>query len=209
MRSSKWKRHEENCSAPWDEKGPALIIVQLVYTRFLLRCYYFCPFFNEANIKVILFQLRVGIYSLYLVMLIKNIIFMYLSQRKYHFIKIQLDSDNICKDYWITAVWTWSALFYFHHPNKSNHNKQTKGFLLLISEVTDPLAFRTVFYVKNIPKILCFTDCCMSDLILENSYFLSHIYVIKYVYFVELMSLYKQFVYDKVNQHFHYYQNAA
>lgn len=29
---------------------------------------------------------------------------MYLSQKKYHFIKIQLDSDNICKDHGITAV---------------------------------------------------------------------------------------------------------
>lgn len=93
---------------------------------FLATLLLLLSFFNEANIKVILFQLRVGIYSLYLVMLIKNIIFMYLSQRKYHFIKIQLDSDNICKDYWITAVWTYSALFYFHHPNKRNHNKQTK-----------------------------------------------------------------------------------
>jgi len=59
-------------------------------------------------------------------MLIKNIIFMYLSQRKYHFIKIQLDSDNICKDYGITAVWTQTALFCFHYLDKGNHNKQSK-----------------------------------------------------------------------------------
>lgn len=59
-------------------------------------------------------------------MLIKNIIFMYLSQRKYHFIKIQLDSDNICKDYGTAAVWTQAALFCFHYLNKSNHNKQSK-----------------------------------------------------------------------------------
>ena len=58
----------------------------------------------EENIKEFLPLLKLGIYSFYLVMLIKNIIFMYLSQRKYHFIKIQLDSDNICKDYGITAV---------------------------------------------------------------------------------------------------------
>lgn len=56
--------------------------------------------------KVALVPLKLGIYSLYLVMLIKNIIFMYLSQRKYHFIKIQLDSDNIWEDYGIAAVWT-------------------------------------------------------------------------------------------------------
>lgn len=83
-------------------------------------------FLNEENIKELLLLLKLGIYSLYLVMLIKNIIFMYLSQRKYHFIKIQLDSDNICKDYGITAVWTQPALFCFHYLNKSNHNKQSK-----------------------------------------------------------------------------------
>lgn len=108
-------------------KRPQLIIVRLIYSFFLPSCYYFCLFLlNEENIKELLLLSELGIYSLYLVMLIKNIIFMYLSQRKYHFIKIQLDSDNICKDYGITAVWTQPALFCFHYLNKSNHNKQSK-----------------------------------------------------------------------------------
>lgn len=81
--------------------------------------------FKEENIKELLLLLILGIYSLYLVMLIRNLIFVYLSQRKYHFIKIQLDSDSICKVYRITAVWTQAALFCFHYLNKSNHNKQS------------------------------------------------------------------------------------
>lgn len=82
----------------------ALITVHLIYAFSPTTCFSFRLSLNEENIKEFLPLLKLGIYSFYLVMLIKNIIFMYLSQRKYHFIKIQLDSDNICKDYGITAV---------------------------------------------------------------------------------------------------------
>jgi hypothetical protein len=100
-----WSRYHQSGQTPkirklWHEA----LTIEL--TVFLLSGLHVCLILNEKNIKVILFLLKLGIYSSYLVMLIKNLIFMYLSQRKYHFIKIQLDSDNIWEDYRITAVWT-------------------------------------------------------------------------------------------------------
>lgn len=82
----------------WEERARALISLRLIYSCCLPSCYDSCLLPKEENIEELLLLLILGICNPYLVMLIRNLIFMYLSQRKYHFIKIQFDSDSICED---------------------------------------------------------------------------------------------------------------